>query len=150
MTSTDQGKTASLHREEARNTWLCTKCTQIHACDHACNQSSRTFVTLCTWFRSILLVFSTFHMLNQGPFGRQFHLRETGAAQIVDMPKLTIARSYLAAYNTAQAAGWAFALYQCVSTFWSADGYATVYENTNAVVSRYIHHLMSVKVLSLC
>ncbi|DBA71042.1 hypothetical protein WJX79_002593 [Trebouxia sp. C0005] len=50
------------------------------------------------------------------------------------MPKLTIARSYLAAYNTAQAAGWAFALYQCVSTFWSADGYATVYENTNAVV----------------
>ena len=68
---------------------------------------------------------------------------DKGAAQLVGMPKVTIARSYLAAYNTAQAAGWAFALYHCVSSFWSADGYATVYENTSAVVSRYFHHLMS-------
>ncbi|DBB00137.1 TPA: hypothetical protein ACH3X1_013984 [Trebouxia sp. C0004] len=73
-------------------------------------------------------------MLDRGSFGKQFHVRDTGSAQFVEMPKITIDRLYLAAYNTAQAAGWATALYHCVSSFWSADGYATVYENTNAVV----------------
>ena len=87
---------------------------------------------------------ATLHMLNRGTLGKQVHVRDKGAAQFVEMPKVTIARSYLAAYNTAQAAGWAFALYLCVSSFWSADGYATVYENTNAVVSRYNNHTLSV------
>ena len=54
------------------------------------------------------------------------------------MPNSSIARSYLALYNAAQAIGWAVALYHCVSTVWSPDGYARAYEHSNAVVSRYV------------
>lgn len=50
------------------------------------------------------------------------------------MPNSSVARSYLALYNAAQAIGWAVALYHCVSTVWSPDGYARAYEHSNAVV----------------
>ncbi len=113
--------------------------------DNTCRQSCRDILHAgTTGFGAYCVFFRSASDIAYAQFGKQVHVQDEGAAHFVEMPKVTIARSYLAAYNTAQAAGWATALYYCVSSFWSADGYATVYENTNAVVSRYTHHLMSV------